>query len=227
MIKQRKKVRIPKVLSEKDIEKLISIPSVKSKTGIRNKAVIGTLAYAGLRVGELINLRVKDIDFKEGWLHIKRGKTGDRDIPISPTLEPYLMAWNNIKPKHSRYFFSTHKGKRIFSAYIRTMIKRYAVKSGLGNWIHPHTLRHSFATSMLARNDINIDNLKNLLGHSHLSSTEVYLHTLPKDLHKKIRGKKDIEEKQQDLNNLYQQFLTTQKDLANQVKEIINKALKE
>jgi len=79
---------------------------------------------------------------------------------------------------------------------------------------------------MLARTDINIDNLKTLLGHKHLSSTEVYLHTLPKDLHKKIRGKQ-VKEKQQDLNNLYQQFLTTQKDLASQVKEIINKALKD
>jgi len=224
---KRQKTRIPKVLSLLEIEKLMSIPSIKSKTGIRNKSIIGTLAYAGLRVGELINLRVKDIDLKEGWLHIKGGKTGDRDIPISPTLEPYLMAWSNIKPKHSRYFFSTHKGKKVFSAYIRTMIKRYAVKSGLGDWIHPHTLRHSFATSMLARNDINIDNLKNLLGHSHLSSTEVYLHTLPQDLHKKIRGNKDIEEKQKDLNNLYEQFLTTQKDLAGQVKKIINSALRE
>ncbi|GAH21980.1 unnamed protein product [marine sediment metagenome] len=80
---------------------------------------------------------------------------------------------------------------------------------------------------MLARDDINIDNLKSLLGHKLLSSTEVYLHTLPQELFKKIRGKKDIEEKQTDLNNLYKQFLTTQKDLASQVKLIINNALKE
>ena len=226
MKKQRQKTRIPKVLNDEQVEKLLSSIKPTSFTKIRNIAIISTFIYSGLRVGELINLGVSDIDIKEGWIRIRKGKSGQRDVPIPLKLEPYLTAWNSLRPLHSRYFFTTHKGKIIFTSYIRKMVKDYGKKADLDTDLHPHLLRHTYATQMLARTDINIDNLKTLLGHKHLSSTEVYLHTLPKDLHKKIRGKQ-VKEKQQDLNNLYQQFLTTQKDLASQVKEIINKALKD
>ncbi len=209
MIKKRNKTKIPKVLSEEDIEKLISQPSAKAPTGIRNKAIIGTLAYAGLRATELINLKVSDIDLKESWIHIKGGKTGDRDVPISPKLEPYLIAWNNIRPKHSRYFFTTLKGTQISGRYLRDMVKREAVAVGLGKWIHPHTLRHSFATHILKRNDINTPDLQHLLGHKYLSSTQIYTHIEPKDLHKKIRGVK--EKKDEDLKNLIDQLIEQQK----------------
>jgi len=209
MIKKRNKTKIPKVLSEKDIEKLISQPSAKAPTGVRNKAIIGTLAYAGLRAMELINLRVSDIDLKESWIHIKGGKTGDRDIPISPKLEPYLIAWNSIRPKHSRHFFTTLKGKRIQDRYIRDMVKREAVAVGLGSWVHPHTLRHSFATHTLKREDINTPELQYLLGHKYLSSTQIYTHIEPKDLHKKLREKE--ERKEEDLKNLVDQLIEQQK----------------
>jgi len=209
MRKKRIKSKIPKVLSEKDIEKLISQPSAKAPTGVRNKAIIGTLAYAGLRAMELINLRVSDVDLKESWIHIKGGKTGDRDIPISPKLEPYLIAWNIIRPKHSRYFFTILKGTQISGRYLRDMIKREAVAVGIGKWIHPHTLRHSFATHILKRNDINTPDLQHLLGHKYLSSTQVYTHIEPKDLHKKIREVKD--EKKEDLKSLIEQLKEQQK----------------
>ena len=209
MIKKRNKTKIPKVLSEKDIEKLISQPSAKAPTGVRNKAIIGTLAYAGLRAMELINLKVSDVDLKESWIHIKGGKTGDRDIPISPKLEPYLIAWNSIRPKHSRHFFTTLKGKRIQDRYIRDMVKREAVAVGLGSWVHPHTLRHSFATHTLKREDINTPELQYLLGHKYLSSTQIYTHIEPKDLHKKLREKE--ERKEEDLKNLVDQLIEQQK----------------
>ena len=127
MINKRNKTKIPKVLSEEDIEKVISQPSAKTPIDIRNKAIIGTLAYAGLRAMEVVNLKVSDVDLKEKWMHIKGGKTGDRNIPISPKLEPYLITWNNIRPKHSRHFFTTLKGKKLLERYTRDMIKREAV----------------------------------------------------------------------------------------------------
>ena len=210
MIKKRNKTKIPKVLSEKDIEKLISKPSAKAPTGVRNKAIIGTLAYAGLRAMELVNLKVSDINLKESWIHIKGGKTGDRDIPISPKLEPYLIAWNSIRPKHSRHFFTTLKGKRIQDRYIRDMVKREAVAVGLGSWVHPHALRHSFATHTLKREDINTPELQYLLGHKYLSSTQIYTHIEPKDLHKKLREDKE-EKKDEDLKNLIDQLIEQQK----------------
>lgn len=227
MRKQRQKVRIPQVLNSKQVDKLLSVVKPTSFTRIRNRAIISTFLFSGLRVGELINLKISNVDIKEGWIRVRKGKGGQRDVPLDLKLEPYLTAWDIKRPKHSRFYFTTHKGTKLFTSYIRKMVKDYGKKAKLDTDIHPHLLRHTYATEMLKRDDINIDNLKNLLGHKALSSTEVYLHTLPQDLHKKIRGKKDIEEKQQDLNNLYKQFLTTQEQLANQVKEIINKALKE
>ena len=225
MIKKRNKTKIPKVLSEEDIEKLISKPSAKAPTGVRNKAIIGTLAYAGLRAMELVNLRVSDINLKESWIHIKGGKTGDRDIPISPKLEPYLIAWNNIRPKHSRRFFTTLKGKRIQDRYIRDMVKREAVAVGLGSWIHPHALRHSFATHTLKREDINTPELQYLLGHKYLSSTQIYTHIEPKDLHKKLREDKE-KKKDEDLKNLIDQLIEQQK-LTMKVLGVITERIKE
>lgn len=222
---KRKKVKIPKVLSDEQIKQLLSSVKPTSFIRIRNRAVISTFLFSGLRAGELINLKVSDIDIKEGWIRIRKGKSGQRDVPIDLKLEPYLTAWDTKRPKHSRFYFTSYKGKKLFTSYIRKMVKDYGKKAGLD--IHPHLLRHTYATQMLARDDINIDNLKTLLGHKALSSTEVYLHTLPKDLHKKIRGVKDIKQKQTDLNNLYQQFLNKQNELANQVKEMLNKALLE
>ncbi len=224
-IKKRVKTKIPKVLNDEQVKKLLSSIKPTSFTKVRNRAIISTFVYAGLRVGELINLGVSDVDIKEGWIRIRKGKSGQRDVPIPLKLETFLTFWNSLRPKHSRFYFTTHKGKIIFASYIRKMVKDYGKKAGLD--IHPHLLRHTYATQMLARDDINIDNLKTLLGHKALSSTEVYLHTLPKDLHKKIRGVKDIKQKQTDLNNLYQQFLNKQNELANQVKEMLNKALLE
>lgn len=224
---KRIKVRIPKVLSNEQIKQLLSSVKPTSFIRIRNRAIISTFLYSGIRAGELINLKVSDVDIKEGWIRVRKGKSGQRDVPLDFKLEPYLTAWDTKRPKHSRFYFTSYKGKKLFTSYIRLMVKEYGKKADLDTDLHPHLFRHTYATQMLSRNDINIDNLKSLLGHKLLSSTEVYLHTLPSDLHKKIRGKKDIEEKQTDLNNLYEQFLTTQKDLASQVKLIINNALKE
>lgn len=225
MKKKRNKTKIPKVLSEEDIEKLISQPSAKAPTGIRNKAIIRTLAYAGLRAVELINLKVSDIDLKESWIHIKGGKTCDRDIPISPKLEPYLIAWNNIRPKHSRYFFTTLKGTKISERYLRDMVKREAVAVGLGKWVHPHTLRHSFATHILKRNDINTPDLKHLLGHKYLSSTHVYTHIEPKDLHKKLgegvkQAQEAIEELMKITKKIQEQTLKNIKSITERVKQL-------
>ena len=227
MIKKRTKTKIPKVLSPTEIESLISLPSPKAPTGIRNKAIIGTFAYAGLRAMELVNLKVKDVNLIKNWIYVIGGKTGDRDVPITHQLEPYLMAWNSIRPKHSRYFFTTLKGKRLSDRYIREMIRRLGEKIDIK--VYPHKLRHSFATHTLKRGDISIRELQILLGHKALKSTQIYTHIEPQELHTKLR--EDKTKKKQDLNELYEQFLTTlsktQEQLAIQFKEMLDKALKE
>ena len=90
------------------------------------------------------------------------------------------------------------------------MIKRKAIAVGLGSWIHPHTLRHSFATHTLKREGINTPELQYLLGHKYLSFTQIYTHIEPKDLHKKLRENKE-EKKDEDLKNLLDQLIEQQK----------------
>ena len=174
---------------------------------------------------EVVSLKVSDVDLKESWIHIKGGRTEDRDIPISPKLEPYLIAWNSIRPKHSRHFFTTLKGKRIQDRYIRDMIKREAVAIGLGDWIHQHALRHSFATHTLKREDINTPELQYLLGHKYLSSTQVYTHIEPIDLHKKLRGgvkqaQEAIEELMKITKKIQEQTLKNIKSITERVKQL-------
>jgi len=221
MFKKRTKTKIPKVLSQSEIEKLISLPSPKAPTGVRNKAIIGTFAYAGLRAMELVNLKVKDVDLVKSWIYVIGGKTGDRDIPITPQLEPYLIAWNSIRPKHSRFFFTTLKGKRLQDRYVREFIRRLGEKLDLK--VYPHKLRHSFATHTLKRDDINTRELQELLGHKSLSSTQVYTHIEPKELHTKLRSEK--EDKLKTIETLFKEFLEQQNKLNSQIKEIIEKAL--
>lgn len=222
---KRIKVRIPKVLSNEQIEQLLSSVKPTSFIRIRNRGIIALFLFSGLRAGELINLKVSDVDIIEGWIRVRKGKSGQRDVPIDFKLEPYLTAWDIKRPKHSRFYFTSYKGKKLFTSYIRLMVKKYGKKAGLDD-IHPHLLRHTYATQMLARDDINIDNLKSLLGHKLLSSTEVYLHTLPQELFKKIRGKKDIEEKQIDLISLIEQLKEQQK-LTMKVLDTITERVKE
>jgi len=105
------------------------------------------------------------------------------------------------------------------------MIKREAVTVGLGNWVHKHTLRHSFAMHTLKREDINTPELQCLLGHKYLSSTQIYTHIEPKDLHKKLREDKE-ENKDEDLKNLLDQLIEQQK-LTMKVLEAITERIKE
>ena len=98
------------------------------------------------------------------------------------------------------------------------MVKREAVAVGLGKWIHPHTLRHSFATHILKRNDINTPDLQHLLGHKYLSSTQVYTHIEPIDLHKKLRG--DVKQAQEAMEELMKITKKIQEQTLKNIKSI-------
>jgi len=158
---KRRKVRIPKVLNDEQIEQLLSYIKPTSFMRIRNRAIISMFVFSGLRVGELLNLKVSDIDIKEGWIRVRIGKSGQRDVPLDFKLEPYLIAWDIKRVKNSRFYFTNFKGKQLFSSYIRKFVKHYGLKAGLDDIdLHPHLLRHTFATQMLKREDINLNDLK-------------------------------------------------------------------
>ncbi len=190
--KKRIKTKFPPFLSEDEIKNLLSSISL-STTGIRNRAIISTMAYAGLRVSEVVNLKVKDVDIKEPWIHVKDGKSGDRDVPIPPDLVSYLITWEKVKPIRAKFYFvnvkGESKGKKVSRKNIEKFI-RLLGKKVLSKRVYPHMLRHSFATHMLKRNNINSFDLQYLLGHKSITSTQIYTHIEPEALKKKILEEK-------------------------------------
>ncbi|MDO5852393.1 MAG: tyrosine-type recombinase/integrase [Methanobacteriaceae archaeon] len=183
---------LPKSLNEQEVYDLIHAfddnpinTPVRKITQMRDKLMLTLLYSTGLRVSELVKIERNSIDFKERTMRI-RGK-GDKDRIIvfdensKKLLKKYLEQIDDTNP----FIFTNPTGNPLTSRYVQLMIKKYAKKSGIKRRVTPHILRHSFATHLL-KNGVDIRAIQQLLGHSNLSTTQIYtsvdLHTL-KDLY--------------------------------------------
>ena len=129
----------------------------------------------GLRVSEITDLKPGSINPTSRKLRIVNGKGGvDRDLIIPAGIEETLMQWKGRKPKGTKYFFTTLKGKQLSTRYLCEMIKRYGRKAKIDKTISPHTLRHTFATEYY-RQTKDIETLRRILGHSDISTTTIYI----------------------------------------------------
>lgn len=195
--------KLPVVLEHEELEKLLSIPNKRYITGIRNKAILALMANLGLRVSEVVNLKPRDINLGERKLRVVDGKGGvDRDLIIPVLTAEVLKAWKTARPKGSSYFFTTIKdksegtfassiGSQLSIRYIQFMVKRYAKKAGIDKDITPHTLRHTFATDFI-RQGQNVMKLKKILGHSDISTTQIYVTLANKDIEEAMNGFKEF-----------------------------------
>jgi integrase/recombinase XerD len=177
----KKEKKIPLVLSKEEIKKLLSsFSNQKSK-------LIASLIYAvGLRVSELVNLKITDLNFGEkvGFVRQAKGKK-DRPFNIPEFLIEDLKLYAEQQKKEKQEFlFSGRKGK-LSTRNIQKIISTTSKRCGLEK-VHPHTLRHSFATHLL-ENDIDIRKIQELLGHADLSTTQIYTHVSTEEL-KKIQS---------------------------------------
>ncbi|WP_298239277.1 tyrosine-type recombinase/integrase [uncultured Algibacter sp.] len=172
----KKDKKLPVILS---IEEVLLI--LQSTKNLKHRAVIAMLYSAGLRVGEIINLRLSDFDFKRNQLHIKNSKgRRDRYATIAESLFPLLKNYHNtFKPKV--YFIENPKGGKYSAESIRAFLRKSVKAAGISKTITPHTLRHSYATHMLEQG-IDIRYIQELLGHSRPETTMIYTHVTRKDL---------------------------------------------
>src|SRR4030042_5523801 len=132
-----------------ELDKLVNLPNPRYRSGIRNRAILSVLCYAGLRVSELLNLKVSDIREKENLIRVNESKKRSSRVVYVPNyLFHYINKWLKIRPK-SKYLFCSRFGKRLLSDYIQKMVKRYYEKVDSSKDIHPHSLRHSIATIWL------------------------------------------------------------------------------
>jgi len=164
----RKKERLPEVLSKEEIVKMIA-----STENSKHKCIIGLLYSAGLRKGELLNLKISDIDSKRMVIRVKNGKGGkDRLTLLSKNILEQLRNYYKVyEPKN--FLFEGSKGGMYSRTSIDQIIKRSAKNAGIRKRITPHTLRHSFATHLL-ENGTNLRHIQILLGHNSTKTTEIY-----------------------------------------------------
>ncbi len=174
--------KLPDTLSVDDINDLISAIDLSKPEGERNRAILETLYGCGLRVSELVNLKLSDLYFDEGFIKVTGKGNKQRFVPISDINIKYIEIYRNeirmhlpIQKEHEDFVFLNRRGKQLTRAMIFTVIKRLAEKIGLKKNISPHTFRHSFATHLL-ENGADLRAIQQMLGHESITTTEVYMH---------------------------------------------------
>ncbi|OTG64602.1 site-specific tyrosine recombinase XerD [Acinetobacter sp. ANC 3903] len=171
---------LPKDLSEADVEALINAPDINTALGLRDRAMFEVLYACGLRVSELLNLRLELINLKQGYLRIVGKGNKERLVPLGQVacewIEKYLQqARASLYKSATDYVFLTQHGGIMSRQNFWYAIKRYALQAGIQTELSPHTLRHAFATHLLNHGaDLRV--VQMLLGHSDLSTTQIYTH---------------------------------------------------
>ena len=175
-------VKIPTVLSIDEVNKLIKSIDLSSKHGERNRAIIETIYACGLRVTELINLKISNIFFKDNFLKIIGKGNKERLCPIADKTLNYLKIYIDeirnhsiIKEKDSDIVFLNNRGSKLSRVMIFLLLKKYAEIAGIKKNISPHTLRHSFATHLID-GGADLRAIQEMLGHQSITTTEIYTH---------------------------------------------------
>lgn len=181
--------KLPQVLSGEEIDLLLAQPRVTDIKGCRDKAMLELLYATGIRVSELINLNVKDINLRAGVLYC-RGNKGVRTLPVYASaivaVSDYIYRMRDLiaDDKSGDALFVNLNGSRLTRQGFWKIVKSYAVQAGITKEITPHTLRHSFAMHLL-QNGASVKDIQTMMGHADISSTQVYVHLLDLDNHVK------------------------------------------
>ena len=172
---------LPEVLSTAEVDLLEQAIDLSKWEGHRNRAIIEVLFSCGLRVSELTNLKLSNLYIEEQYIRVMGKGSKERLVPISPRALDELNYWfadrnvMKIKPGEEDYVFLNRRGQHLTRTMILIMIKRYAVEAGIKKTISPHTLRHSFATSLL-EGGADLRAIQAMLGHESIGTTEIYTH---------------------------------------------------
>ncbi len=190
--------KLPKTLTEDEQDKLLDQPNPRYPTGERNLVMLRVMLNAGLRLSEVTALRWVHIDLMSGKVMIREGKgskdralwLGNKDIASLKSWKQRQIEETGAEPEH---VFTTLEGKQVMNRYVQAMIARYGKKAGIDKQVHPHMLRHTFASD-LYRESKNIRITQKALGHTDLSTTMIYTHIVDDELEgalKSFRGAKE------------------------------------
>jgi integrase/recombinase XerD len=196
---------LPEVLTEEEGLALLRQTNAKSVTGLRNRVALALMLRAGLRVSEACNLAPKDVELGEesGTLHVWRGKGAkDRTVYLDPELCRLLTLWQAKRPAGSKYLLpvvqtgtrgtgQAKAGRRMSPIYLGALVKRLAKAAGIEKNVHPHTLRHSYATERV-REGTPLHEVQADLGHAHLATTSIYLHVFDAERQERAKNRRPI-----------------------------------
>ncbi len=174
--------KLPQVLSEAEIDKIINIIDLSHLQGERNRAMLETLYGSGLRVTELISLKLSDLFFEDGFILVHGKGNKERYVPINKLNQKYIEIYiREIRvhlPKIKGFedtLFLNRNGKQLTRNMVFIILKDLAEKAGIKKKISPHTFRHSFATHLLEKG-ADLRSIQQMLGHESITTTEIYLH---------------------------------------------------
>lgn len=181
-------INLPVTLTIQEIDNIISSIKLTSKTGVRNIAIVELLYSCGLRVSELINLKISDLFFKESLIKVTGKGNKERFVPISTQAQLYInnyikdiRCFKKIKKNFEDTLFLNERGSSLSRVMIFIILKELSISSNIKKKISPHTFRHSFATHLI-ENGADLITIQNMLGHENITTTERYLHVSKKHL---------------------------------------------
>ena len=183
--------RLPEVLTTEEVDRLEQAVDLTKWEGQRNKAIIEVLFSCGLRVSELVTLRLSDLYLDERFVRVMGKGRKERLVPISESAIRQLRLWfddrcrMDIKPGEEDYVFLNRRGAHLTRTMILIMIKRLGTEAGIKKTISPHTLRHSFATALL-EGGADLRAIQAMLGHESIGTTEIYTHIDTSELRREI-----------------------------------------
>ena len=167
---------LPESMSEAEVDKLLNSPDVSNKIENRDKAMIEMLYATGMRISELVNLKMTDVDMKRCVVKVFGKGSKERLVPFGETALDSLKSYlNDREQSSSKEIFLSNRGKKMTRVAFWQRVKIYLIRENLKNSISPHTLRHAFATHLLNRG-ADLRSVQLLLGHSDLSTTQIYTH---------------------------------------------------
>ncbi|MCJ7751438.1 MAG: tyrosine-type recombinase/integrase [Armatimonadetes bacterium] len=194
---------LPEVLTENEARTLVAQTNPRSITGLRNRVALVLMLRAGLRVSEVCHLAPKDVDLDDCALHIWRGKGAkDRVVYLDPEACALLQLWWERRPKGSHYLLpvvqtgrrgpgTAKAGTAMSPRYLQALVTRLAKRAGIEKRVHPHTLRHTYATEEV-KAGTPLHQVQKDLGHAHLATTAVYLHVFDKERQERARNRRPM-----------------------------------
>ena len=185
LLSPKQPLRVPKVLSEAQVDALLAAPDIQTPLGVRDRTMLELLYASGLRVSELVGLKVYQVALQEGVLNVLGKGQKERLVPFGEVAGDWLQRYLGqaraeiLKGQAQEALFVTQRGSRVGQAMSRVMfwslIKRYALSADIKSPISPHTLRHAFATHLL-NHGADLRAVQMLLGHADISTTTIYTH---------------------------------------------------